>query len=200
MGVHDFFLAASQRRYVEGVTRRNEFEGALVRLRGVEPEDADVWYASGLDTELDRRGGFTHLPSSRSAYRERALEASKAPEGDSVSLMIETLDGVVIGGLGVGANRRTRVFDYGIGVARQHWRKGYGTEALQLLFRFYFLELGYQKVETGVYAFNEPSLRFHETFGLAVEGRRRRAVFTRGEYHDVVLFGMTCEEFMARHG
>ncbi|MDQ3640710.1 MAG: GNAT family N-acetyltransferase [Actinomycetota bacterium] len=182
------------------MTRRNEFEGTLVRLRAVEPEDADVWYASGLDTETDRRGGFTHLPSSRSAYRERAMEASKAPEGDSVSLMIETLDGVVVGGLGVGGNRRTRVFDYGIGVGREHWRKGYGTEALQLLFRFYFLELGYQKVETGVYAFNEPSLRFHETFGFAVEGRRRRAVFTRGEYHDVVLFGMTCEEFMTRHG
>ena len=189
-----------QRRYLESVTRRNEFEGSLVRLRAVEAEDGDVWYASGFDTELDRRGGFTHLPSSRSAYRERALEASKAPEGDSVSLMIETVDGVVVGGLGVGANRRTRVFDYGIGIGREHWRKGYGTEALELLFRFYFLELGYQKVETGVYAFNEPSLRFHETFGFVVEGRRRRAVFTQGEHHDVILFGMTREEFTARHG
>ena len=182
------------------MTRKNEFEGSSVRLRAVEPEDGDVWYASGFDTELDRRGGFTHLPSSRSAYRERALEASKAPEGDSASLMIETVDGVVVGGLGVSANRRTRVFDYGIGIGREHRRKGYGTEALELLFSFYFLELGYQKVETGVYAFNEPSLLFHESFGFVVEGRRRRAVFTRGDYHDVVLFGMTREEFTTQHG
>ena len=118
------------------MTARNEFEGILIRLRAVEPEDGDVWYASGLDSELDRRGGFTHLPSSLSAYRERAVEASKAPEGDSVSLIIETLDGAVVGGLSVGANRRTRVFDYGIGIRREHWRKGYGTEALELLFRF----------------------------------------------------------------
>ena len=128
------------------------------------------------------------------------MEASKAPEGDSVSLIIETLDGVVVGGLSVGANRRTRVFDYGVGIGREHWRKGYGTEALELLFSFYFFELDYQKVETGVYAFNEPSLRFHEVFGFVVEGRRRRAVITRGDYHDVVLFGMTREEFMTRHG
>jgi RimJ/RimL family protein N-acetyltransferase len=182
------------------VTRRNEFEGDLVRLRAVEPEDGDVWFTSGFDTELDRRGAFTHLPSSRSAYRDRAVEASKAPEGDSASLMVETLDGTAVGSVGSRANRRTRVFDYGIGIGREHWRKGYGTEALELLFRFYFLELAYQKAETGVYTFNEPSLRFHEVFGFVVEGRRRRAVFTRGDYHDLILFGMTVEEFTARHG
>ncbi len=182
------------------MSRRNEFEGNLVRLRAVEPEDGDIWYASGLDTELDRRGGFTHLPSSRAAYRDRAVEASKAPEGDSASLMIESLDGAVVGSLGARADRRTRVFDYGIGIGREHWRKGYGTEAVELLFRFYFLELGYQKAETGVYAFNEPSLRFHEAFGFVIEGRRRRSVFTRGEYHDAVLLGMTVEEFTAGHG
>jgi RimJ/RimL family protein N-acetyltransferase len=104
------------------------------------------------------------------------MEASKAPEGDSASLMIETLDGTVVRSLSSRANRRTRVFDYGIGIGRKHWRKGYGTEALEVLFRFYSLELGYQKAETGVYAFNEPSLRFHEASGFTVEGRRRRAV------------------------
>ena len=128
------------------------------------------------------------------------MEASKVPKDDSASLMIETLDGTVVGSLSSRANRRTRVFDYGIGIQREQWRKGYGTEALELLFRFYFLELGYQKAETGVYAFNEPSLRFHEAFGFVVEGRRRRAVFTRGDYHDLILFGMTVEEFTARHG
>ena len=178
----------------------NEFEGSKVRLRAVEPEDADAWYESGLDTDLTRRAGITHLPSSRAAFRKRTEEASKAPEGDSVALMIETLDGTAVGGLSVGeANRRTGVFSYGIGIDTEHRQKGYGTEALELLFRFYFRELGYQKVETGVYAFNEPSLRFHEAFGFVVEGRRRRSVFTRGEHHDVVLLGMTVEEFTARH-
>ncbi len=44
------------------------------------------------------------------------------------------------------------------------------------------------------------AVAFHEAFGFAFEGRRRRAIFTRGEHHDVVLFGMTAEEFCARHG
>lgn len=48
------------------------------------------------------------------------------------------------------------MFSFGIGIGREHWRNGYATQALQPLFRFYFGELGYQKVETGVYAFNQP--------------------------------------------
>ena len=178
----------------------NEFEGSKVRLRAVEPEDGNVWYESGLDTDLDRRAGLTHLPLSRAAYRQRTEEAAKASEGDSVTLMIETLDGTVVGGLSASrTNARAGVFSYGIGIGPEHWRKGYGTEALELLFHFYFDELGYQKVETGVYAFNEPSLRFHEAFGFVEEGRRRRSIYTRGQLHDVVLFGMTAEEFRARH-
>jgi len=167
----------------------NEFEGERIRLRAVEPEDAEFWYESGLDTEFDRRGGQTHLPSSRAAFRQRAEEAAKARDDDSVALTIETLDGTVVGGLGVGIrNTRSRVFDYGIGLYQEHRRKGYGTEALDLLFRFYFRELGYLKVEAGVYGFNESSLRFHEAFGFVVEGRRRRAVFTMGTYHDIEVY------------
>lgn len=98
------------------------------------------------------------------------------------------------------SDRRNRVFHFGIGIGRDHWRRGYATEALELVFRFYFRELGYQKMESGVYAFNDASLRFHEAFGFVVEGRRRRALFTNGGYHDVVLIGMTDDEFRVGHG
>ena len=106
------------------MSRRNDFEGNPVRLRAVEPEDGDLWYASGVDSELDPLEWFTHLPSPRSAYRNRAVEASKAPEGDSASLMMETLDGVAVGSLSARANRGTRVFDYGMSTGREHWRQG----------------------------------------------------------------------------
>jgi hypothetical protein len=32
-----------------------------------------------------------------------------------------------------------------------------------------------------------------------LEGRQRRAVYTRGEHSDLLLFGITAEEFAARH-
>ena len=144
---------------------RNEFEGKKVRLRAVEPEDAERWFASALDTDLDRWADQTHLPYARAVYRQRAEEASKRPEDDNAVLTIETLDGVAVGGLTVETpNRRAGVLSFGIGIDRDHWRKGYATEALELVLRFYFRELRYQKVESGIYAFNAPSLRFHEAF------------------------------------
>ena len=169
----------------------------MIRLRAIEPED----WAAGLDTELDRLVDVTHLPSSRAAARQRAEQASRYPEDDRAQLVIETLDGTSVGSLSVGhADRRNRVFGYGIGLGRDHWRKGYGTEAVLLLLRFCFGELGYQKVDVEVYDFNEPAIRFHEALGFQHEGRRRRAYFTRGGYHDLVLLGITAEEFFARHG
>jgi len=73
-------------------------------------------------------------------------------------------------------------------------------EAVVLLLRFYFGELAYRKVETKVYAFNEPSLRFHDALGFKREGCRRAAHFTEGQYHDIVLFGMMAEEFFSLFG
>jgi RimJ/RimL family protein N-acetyltransferase len=180
----------------------NEFEGKLIRLRAIEPEDAEAAHASGQDTEMDRLVDATHLPNSRVVARQRAEQAAaRDPEADQAELMIETLDGKAVGSLSVGhTDRRNRVFGFGIGLGRDHWRKGYGTEAVVLLLRFYFGELGYQKVDVGVYDFNQPSIRFFEALGFEHEGRRRRAYFTRGKYHDLVLLGMTSEEFLTHHG
>lgn len=181
---------------------RNEFEGKLIRLRAIEPDDADAAHAGGHDTELDRLVDATRLPSSRAAARARVEQAAaRDPEADQAELVIETLDGTAVGSLSVGhTDRRNRVFSFGIGLGRDHWRKGYGTEAVVLLLRFYFGELAYQKVDVEVYDFNQPSVRFFEALGFEHEGRRRRAYFTRGTYHDLVLLGMTSEEFSARHG
>ena len=95
------------------------------------------------------------------------------------------------------ADRRNGVFSYGIGLGHHHRGKGYGAEAVVLLLRFYFAELGYQKCDTWVYAFNEVSLALHRGFGFIEEGRLRRTVYTAGAHHDEVYLGLTAEEFFA---
>jgi RimJ/RimL family protein N-acetyltransferase len=180
----------------------NDLAGRLVRLRAPEPEDLDAFRAFDLDSQGARQWGQTELPISRDAQRRWSEEdAAKRPTGDATRLAVETLAGAVVGSISVDrADRRHGVFSYGIGLGAEHRGKGYGSEALVLLLRFYFAELGYQKCDTGIYAFNEGSLRFHERLGFVVEGRRRRSVFTQGEYRDVVLVGITREEFASLHG
>jgi hypothetical protein len=77
-------------------------------------------------------------------------------------------------------------------------RQGYASEAIQILLRQHFDEYRYQKVNTRVHGFNAASIALHEKLGFQHEGRIRRAVYTGGRYWDLLLFGLTVEEFRAR--
>jgi len=52
-----------------------------------------------------------------------------------------------------------------------------------------------QKITARVYTFNAASIRMNERLGFLQEGRLRRMVFTYGKHADLLLFGMTWEEF-----
>jgi len=45
------------------------------------------------------------------------------------------------------------------------------------------------------YAFNERSVKLHESPGFQHEGRPRRIIYTGGQFHDEIFMGMTREEF-----
>src|SRR5438552_3298130 len=53
-------------------------------------------------------------------------------------------------------------------------------EAIQLILRYYFGELRYQKVTVYVAEFNDASIKLHEGLGLHTEGRLRHVVYTGG--------------------
>jgi RimJ/RimL family protein N-acetyltransferase len=179
----------------------DELAGELVRLRAPTLADLDA-FERLRDSDGERHWGQTELPRSPELTRAWLEElVNRKREDDTTFLVVESHEGEVVGSITVGrADRRNGVFSYGIGLTAPHRRKGFGTEAMVMLLRFYFGELGYQRCETVIYSFNEPSLTFHRKLGFIVEGTRRRSVYTRGAYHDVVAVGMLREEFEAAHG
>jgi RimJ/RimL family protein N-acetyltransferase len=90
-------------------------------------------------------------------------------------------------------------FGYGLSIAKDHRRKGYASEAVLLLLRYFFQELRYQKVTIQVASFNQDSIGLHEHLGFQLEGRIRRAGFTGGQYWDELNYGLTVEEFQEKH-
>ena len=78
---------------------------------------------------------------------------------------------------------------------REHRRRGYATEAVQLVLKYYFEELRYQKCLVGVHSNNPASVALHEKLGFVREGTLRRMVYTGGRFHDVHHFGMLKEEW-----
>jgi RimJ/RimL family protein N-acetyltransferase len=178
------------------------WQGKLVRLRGVEPSDWEAHFAWNADTEMARRLDHIHFPQSREATR-RWAERAATQDGanDAFHFEIENLAGELVGGLGThDCNRRNGTFSLGVATRPGHQRRGYAAEAITIVLRHYFEELRYQKVSVGVYGFNEPSLRLFAKLGFAREGRQRRMIYTGGRFFDLVLLGMTKEEFAARWG
>lgn len=177
----------------------NIFEGDLVRLRAIRPDDAPTFHAADADTAAARGGWFVPWPQSPergAAWAEEA--AKKTNEGDKVHLAIETLDGTLVGSINTHACEPVHgTFEYGVALFREHWGNDYAADAIRILLRYMFEERNYQKANAIVYAFNDKSARMHEKLGFAREGQIRRQHFTAGEHHDVIWFGMTREEFDA---
>ena len=182
----------------------NAWTGHLVRLCAVEPGDWERFAAFDQDSEGQRLGYYVPLP--RSAHRaqqwakEQAERQSDPAQADNYGWAIEAIAGGegVAGHLNVhGADRLNANFEYGINLGPEHRGKGYAADALKILLRQYFDELRYHRVSGIVYAFNEPSQRFHEKFGFALEGRLREYHYSAGQLHDVLWYGMTAPQFWA---
>jgi RimJ/RimL family protein N-acetyltransferase len=175
----------------------NFWKGNKVRLRGIEPKDADCIFEWNLDSEASRNADAVLLPRSFERVKSSLEEASKNEhDGDSYFWGIENEEGELVGTISTfECNRRVGTFKYGIFIARPYWDKGYGKEAVQLVIKYYFMELGYQKITSYAYSFNERSIKFHEKLGFQKEGQLRRMYYTNGKYYDAIYFGMIKEEF-----
>ena len=180
----------------------NFWQGRRVRLRGLEPSDAEHFIRWNLDSERARHLDFLWPPVSEAGVRAWVEEQSKKKlENDTFQWIIETSAGQAAGSIATHhCNAHDGTFSYALDVARQHRRQGYASEAIALVLRYYFHELRYQKVAVGVHANNPASVRLHETLGFCLEGTQRRMVFSQGVHSDLLWFGMTREQFEAGMG
>ena len=93
-------------------------------------------------------------------------------------------------------NRRSRIAHVsGLAVQPDFRGRGLGAEAIRALARVLFGELGYHRLEAGVYGFNERAMAVVESAGFVREGVKRLAYRPHGEWVDAVWYGLLVEEF-----
>jgi RimJ/RimL family protein N-acetyltransferase len=175
----------------------NFWQGRLVRLRGVEPSDAETFARWNLDSEAARELDFVWPPVSLAQIKGELEELSlKKFDADAFKWLIENSDGEAVGQI---TTRRCDphrgVFGYGLSVAREHRRRGYAAEAALIVLKYYFEELRYQKCLVAVHSNNEASVALHEKLGFAREGTLRRMVYTGGRFFDLYHYGLLKEEW-----
>lgn len=181
---------------------KNFWQGQRIRLRGIEPEDAETFHRWNFDSETARLVDFVWPPTSLVGTRAWAQRmATQEFKDDIMHSAIEDQQANLVGIINShSTNRRTGAFGYGIAIGEEYRGRGYGSEAVILLLRYFFEELRYQKATVTVYACNPASIALHEKLGFQLEGRLRRTVYTKGQFFDELFYGMLWEEFFERYG
>ena len=174
------------------------FEGQLIRLRALEPSDAERAYQWINDREVTQYL-MTRYPWSLIAERQFLEESARKNSFEEARFAIETKEGVHIGMCGLHRGRpEDRNAELGIMIGeKSFWSSGYGTDAMLTLLRFAFEQMNLHKVALGVFEFNERALAVYRKCGFVEEGRFREDYFQDGRYWDIVRMSVLRREWEA---
>lgn len=177
-------------------------EGKLVRLRPLEPGDAERCYRWFNDQDVVGNLFADRYPISM-AHEERFLrDRPRLGFAEGLHFAIETKDGSHIGTTSLfDARAEDRKIGLGISIGeKSEWSKGYGADTVVTLIRFAFAEMGLHRVWLTTIEYNERAIACYRKCGFHEEARLRQHVFRHGRYWDVVQMGILRDEFEALHG
>ncbi len=175
------------------------WQNELVRLRAARTEDWEANYAARYDSAARLLLQYeVELPPTESACREAAERfAGFNTESGRLMFAIESLEGELVGALNLSSiNERNGTFHIGIQVLPGHRGKGSGTAAMRILLGYAFFERRLNKFHVNCLDTNTASIAMMKKLGCVQEGIQRQEVYTGGRYHDIVLFGLTRENFV----
>ncbi len=176
--------------------------GTRLRLRWLTPGDVDAlfevfgdpevvryWSSPALETPEDAQ---ELLESIHQYFAEKTLfQWGIALAADDRVIGTCTLAEVDAGNLRA---------ELGFALGSAWWQQGYVTEALGVLLRFAFDELGLRRLEADIDTRNEASIRTVEKLGFRREGLMRERWLVNGELQDTAFYGLLAREWRERAG
>ncbi len=145
-------------------------------------------------------GNVDRGPAARNQEEEWIKDTWKLREERRAFLFAveTTADNKLIGGSGLFRfDWTSRSAEIGISIYNpEYWGKGYGAESLDLLLRFAFLDLNLNRVELEVFDFNKRAYKCYVKVGFKESGRKRKARFIEGKYHDCIIMDILREEWI----
>lgn len=169
------------------------WKGNKIVLRPVHEEDWRTGYEEETDSEGIRLfNAGIHPPVNQEAFMQKMHDAGTNP----LFFSIENMDKELVGLARIDAGEgKDGTFSLCVRIYRAYRGRGYATDAMKIMLRYGFLELRCHKFNSETIDLNQASICLHKSLGFVEEGRRRQNVFTGGQFHDEVLFGMTREEY-----
>ena len=177
------------------------YRGEKVRLVAIDPQkDAQRFASWGRDSEYARLLDSDPVRIWSAGQAKEWIEKQQKADGfEGIEFMIRTLDGdKTIGFVGLdGISWHNGNSWVGIGIGdRQNWGKGYGTDAMRIIARYAFEELGLHRLTLNVFAYNTRAIRAYEKNGYVVEGRAAEVIHREGKRWDMVYMGLLREDWV----
>lgn len=173
-------------------------EGRNVRLRPPCADDADVRFALGNNAEIAEMYGI-NKDDMKPVTQEGAITWVQWFADRPHAWVIE-INGAFAGEIKLdNVNRQDRRATMAIGINNAALLgKGFGTEAINVLLRHAFGEIGLHRIGIRVLAYNKRAIRAYEKCGFMVEGRERETAYVNGRWHDDIMMSLLDREFSAR--
>lgn len=166
--------------------------GERIYLSPISLDDAERYALWLNDLSTTRYLTLAALNVSLHGEREALASLSK---GHNYAIVEKETD-ELLGNCGLmDIEQVNRTAEVGIFLGEEPFRgKGYGAEALRLLCDYSFNVLNLRSLMLRVYDYNERATASYRKVGFKEIGRRRKAHFYGGAYHDLVFMDLLAEE------
>lgn len=165
------------------------FETARLIARRFDPRDLDDFAAMRADPEVARYQSWDSF--TRGEAREFLDWVSKRDPGEAgwFQFALEDRSGAFIGDCGLRVMEHDRrLGQIGYTVARRHWDRGYGTEAVTALTAYAFASFPLHRLTASIDPRNPASARVLEKAGYEKEAHFRQSEWFKGAWADDVIY------------
>jgi RimJ/RimL family protein N-acetyltransferase len=176
--------------------RTRKLDGETVELRRHARSNYGLYATWYGDPEIWRLTSWAPHPLSRSAVERLFEDRELSPVDDSFAIHVKDGDEPVgvISLMNISEANESAELSVIVGHPDDR-HQGYGTEAIELLLRYGFEELGLNRVGLSAFDFNGEAIAAYEKLGFAVEGRYRQAIKRDSGFHDAILMSILKAEW-----
>jgi RimJ/RimL family protein N-acetyltransferase len=178
--------------------RTRKLEGETVELRRHARANYGLYAAWYGDPEIWHLTSWAPSPLNRPAVEKLFEDRELSPVDDSFAIHVKDEEDPVgvISLMNISDANESAELSVIVGHPDDR-RRGYGTEAIELLLRYAFEQLGLHRVGLSAFEFNGEAIAAYEKLGFAIEGRYRQAIKRNSRFHDAILMSIMKGEWQA---
>lgn len=139
-----------------------------------------------INMELGNKVPYPYSLDDARSFIEKTMKEVRRKKPSNLSFVID-IDGEVAGAVGFSSIEGHKA-ELGYWIAEKHRGRGITSEAVKLITKFGFNELGFHRVYARLSPFNKPSMRVLEKAGYVKEGYLRKEYMKNGKLMDSYIY------------